>query len=518
LAEILLGKNTKVLLQEMINAWHSHRVIVHDLIAAGVSFPIAMLLRLSDDPERMREALPTLSYGVPLFLACCAVTFSLFGMHRAFWRYATAQELLVLFKATACAIVMFVAALFIVDRLVTVPRAVPVIMWFVLVGLLCGSRLTYVTVVVPSRRARALGVSHDEWEPVVVAGVGDATALLIQLTTGRRPGEQRFGVVGLLDSQPGALGRSVHHVPVMGRLDDLPQAVAQLSVHGMRPRRVVLGLPLEQYDAGLLEQLYASAEQLAIPVHTADKFVRLTMIERERESRAENAQITTQQQTVFLTLKRLTDVAGALLLLLVTAPLMLVPVLSLWGSLGRPVFFHQVRPGRNLQPFTLYKFRTLKHGHILNGRMLSDEERQTFLGNLIRRTRLDELPQLWNVLIGDMSLIGPRPLLPRDLPDLGEALHERFSVRPGLTGWAQVNGGHQLTTDQKLALDLWYIHNHSLWLDLKILGKTIWMVIFGERVNEAALRQARGLPHQSTAGVAPTAAESVAVAGATRGG
>ena len=189
-------------------------------------------------------------------------------------------------------------------------------------------------------------------------------------------------------------------------------------------------------------------------------------------------------------LKRLVDFVAASMLLVAALPMLLAVAFAVRVSMGGPVIFHQVRPGRHLRAFTLYKFRTLKDGHLPDGSILADEDRRTSLGACLRRTRLDELPQLWNVIVGDMSLIGPRPLLPRDLPDLGEAAHERFTVRPGITGWAQVNGGHPLTTEEKLALDLWYIRHYSLLLDLRIVARTLRMMVCGESRDQGAIDEA----------------------------
>lgn len=146
-----------------------------------------------------------------------------------------------------------------------------------------------------------------------------------------------------------------------------------------------------------------------------------------------------------------------------------------------------MRPGRYLKRIKLVKFRTMRSGLGDDGKPLSDEARTSAIGHLIRRSKLDELPQLLSIIRGDMSFIGPRPLLPRDQPGDAEL---RAIVRPGVTGWAQVNGGHPLEIEEKLALDIWYIQNASLWLDMKVLWLTLRTVLFGEKVNRAAIDMA----------------------------
>jgi lipopolysaccharide/colanic/teichoic acid biosynthesis glycosyltransferase len=158
-------------------------------------------------------------------------------------------------------------------------------------------------------------------------------------------------------------------------------------------------------------------------------------------------------------------------------------------AMGRPVLFVQWRAGRNVRPFRMIKFRTMTDLRAADGLLLPDAERLGTMGRLLRRLRVDELPELWNVLRGDMAIIGPRPLLPGTLANMGEAGRRRCAVRPGLTGWAQVNGNALLSDRDKLALDLWYIDNRSLWLDLRILWRTLATIVMGERVNAPELRK-----------------------------
>jgi lipopolysaccharide/colanic/teichoic acid biosynthesis glycosyltransferase len=172
-----------------------------------------------------------------------------------------------------------------------------------------------------------------------------------------------------------------------------------------------------------------------------------------------------------LLVKRLVDIAGAAAGLTVTAPLLGMAALGTWITLGRPILFRQVRPGRAGRPFTLLKIRTMRAGPG------SDAERVTRLGRFLRHFSLDELPQLWNVLRGDMSLVGPRPLLMDYLELYSPREARRHDVRPGLTGWCQVNGRNSLAWDRKFELDVWYVEHWSLFLDFKILVKTLARVV-----------------------------------------
>ena len=184
-------------------------------------------------------------------------------------------------------------------------------------------------------------------------------------------------------------------------------------------------------------------------------------------------------------MKRLFDVlASACALLLLALPLLVV-IWMVRRKLGSPVFFTQMRPGLQGQPFLMVKFRTMTDARGPDGALLPDADRLTPFGRFLRATSLDELPELWNVLKGDMSLVGPRPLLMEYLPLYSPEQARRHAVRPGVTGWAQVNGRNTLSWDDKFKLDVWYVDHRSLWLDLKILWLTARKVLAREGISAA---------------------------------
>jgi lipopolysaccharide/colanic/teichoic acid biosynthesis glycosyltransferase len=184
-------------------------------------------------------------------------------------------------------------------------------------------------------------------------------------------------------------------------------------------------------------------------------------------------------------LKRGMDILLASLALIVLSPVMLALAALVRLQLGAPVLFRQVRPGRAARPFLLRKFRTMRAACDASGNALPDAERLTAFGRFMRRTSLDELPELWNVLTGEMSLVGPRPLLMEYLVMYSPEQARRHEVRPGITGWAQVNGRNALTWEERLRLDVWYVDNRSLMLDLKILCLTVRTVLTARGVNQA---------------------------------
>ena len=182
-------------------------------------------------------------------------------------------------------------------------------------------------------------------------------------------------------------------------------------------------------------------------------------------------------------LKRVIDVTGASAALVLLSPLLAVVALLVRLRMGPPVLFRQERPGRDGKPFAMTKFRTMTNRRGPDGALLPDADRLTRLGRFLRRTSIDELPELLNVVRGEMSLVGPRPLLMEYLPIYSAEQARRHEVRPGITGWTQVNGRNALTWDEKFALDVWYVDHRSTRLDIEILGRTVSQVFSGHGVS-----------------------------------
>ena len=182
--------------------------------------------------------------------------------------------------------------------------------------------------------------------------------------------------------------------------------------------------------------------------------------------------------------KRIFDLIFTTLVLIIISPFLPILVLVCWSTLGMPIFFKQRRPGYHGKPFTIYKFRTMTAERNENNELKSDAERITRLGYFLRSTSLDELPELLNVLRGEMSLVGPRPLLMQYLERYTPEQARRHDVLPGITGWAQVNGRNAISWEDRFRLDVWYVENWSLWLDIKILMLTVWKVIKREGINQ----------------------------------
>jgi sugar transferase EpsL len=206
---------------------------------------------------------------------------------------------------------------------------------------------------------------------------------------------------------------------------------------------------------------------------------------------------------VYVRLKPTIDAAVALLALLALAPVMAAVALAVLVALGRPVLFRQLRPGLNGRPFVMYKFRTMTRARGAHGRLLPDAQRLPRFGRFLRSASLDELPELWNVVKGEMSLVGPRPLRMRYLPRYSPEQALRHEVRPGITGWAQVHGRNAIPWDRKLELDVWYVRHVSPRLDLEILCRTLLEIVRREGIaaeGHATTPEFRGALDSRTGG------------------
>jgi lipopolysaccharide/colanic/teichoic acid biosynthesis glycosyltransferase len=296
----------------------------------------------------------------------------------------------------------------------------------------------------------------------------------------------RIQVAGLLVEEPEMRGCAIRQTPILGTVLELQDILQSLEIHGVAVNRIVVATAANRLQPRSLKSLLEVEKSSDIVVQFLSEELGLedvfqkpsglsarTAVARFGHVYLDHAHSTRKSSQI---VKRIIDVFGAVLLTFVLAPATVLVGFIVALDVGFPVIFWQQRPGLNGRPFKLYKFRTMRAPHDQCKKRIPDDERSSAIGQLIRRIRLDELPQLYNVLIGNMSLIGPRPLLPRDQSPEYAA---RLCVRPGITGWAQVNGGRIISTSDKLILDIWYIKNASLRLDLSIALRTAKMILFG---------------------------------------
>jgi lipopolysaccharide/colanic/teichoic acid biosynthesis glycosyltransferase len=315
-------------------------------------------------------------------------------------------------------------------------------------------------------------------------------------------------IVGILDDNRRMIGRALRGVPIVEQIEALPRMVREYKVHGVEIDRVLVAAvspeKRAQGDPGPVwwTEVESFCRDSRIPVEYLGDILGLSLEQEEARHATRSSRKVTARRQPQLNWKRLMDIAGALALAALLSPVIGLTALAVMLTLGWPPIFWQKRVGCEGRPFLIYKFRTFHAPYDRQGRYVEEESRSSRLGAFLRRTRLDELPQLWNVLCGDMSLVGPRPLLPVDQPT-GDAT--RLHMRPGLTGWAQIKGGRTISPDEKGVLDGWYVSNVSFWLDLSILARTVTIALAGDRRSQAdaALvktksESMRGLPAEAS--------------------
>lgn len=342
--------------------------------------------------------------------------------------------------------------------------------------------------------------SIEARDDIIVIGINTVTELFLRCITER--GGKQVAVAGILSATPRHQGRILRSYPILGRPDDIEPIMHELEIHGIHINRVVVAVPLETLSAACRKTLLRLERELKVRLDILHHRFGLESAQKKSSetlaaiTSADQAPVMQQLSTdpekqhaspAYQFWKRGFDIATAIFSFVCLSPLMMGVATIVFLDVGYPIIFWQQRPGTRGRPIRVLKFRTMHSAHDLAGRRLADTERLSPIGRFLRRARLDELPQILNVLMGEMSIIGPRPLLPIDQSPRFVA---RLEVRPGLTGWAQVNGGRQLTIADKAALDLWYVRNASFAVDLRILLLTIRTVLFGERVDECAIQNA----------------------------
>ncbi|MGF1562727.1 MAG: sugar transferase [Geminicoccaceae bacterium] len=456
--------------------YRNHLVFLIDLGLTLAALPLAIILR-GDAHDMLGDPAKTASIMVTLAVlsALCQV---LLGTFRHAWGYIAVRDIICLIHYAILVALCVTFAGFLLFRLDGLARSIPVLLAALTFFGMLATRLTY-----RWSKRRVLRRPAAQPDSALLIGGGDGAALVGELLWHAHA--PNIEVLGILDDDMDVT-RTIAGYRVLGRPEALASTLARFAVQDMVVRRVILTKPQDAYPADLLHTVKAVCAQHGIIVNDLPDLVRL------RERAPDGTQLSEDGDTFsYVRFKRMIDALVAFLLITLTAPLMLLTCAGVYAFVGRPIFFVQRRQGLGQKPFKLRKFRSMRDPIAADGSDLSDAERTPYVGRLLRRSRIDELPQLWNILIGDMSLIGPRPLLERDTNGHAELSRLRSEVRPGMTGWAQVNGGQQLQIADKFALDLYYIRHASLALDLRILYLTVKMILFGERINASAIRQAQ---------------------------
>ena len=391
------------------------------------------------------------------------MAFMAFRLQDTMTRHFSAHDALDIIEAVLFAELMTYGFLFTLTRLDGIPRSVPLCH-----GLLLAGGLVFARIVTRVAGAEEGVIDHQSrHERIIVIGANRLASSLISILNAYAPNRQ--AVVAVLDENSGAIGRAVGGVQVLGTSQELDAIVGEFSVHGVHIGRVILAGDEELLSSAALHDVERVCKKHHLELSYLPRMLGLTESVRG-ELNVVAATEAAPVPHLYMHLKRSIDIVGSLALMLLLLPLLALATLLVLIDVGSPSLFWQERTGWRGRPFLIYKYRTLRAPFDSEGRPSLSDRQLSSIGRFLRATRIDELPQLINVLFGDMSLIGPRPLLPEDQPS---NTAKRLSVRPGITGWAQVNGAKLVTKEDKERFDEWYVANASLWVDMKIALMTL---------------------------------------------
>ncbi len=450
----------------------------------------------------LRDAYILSAPGVEMAVLYCSLSFFFaligflaFRVSDAIPRHLSLHDSFNILKATVVAALATTVVLFSFTRLEGIPRSIPVLQALLLAAGLFAARI--VMMLLDKEGQVREHPSNTEVEHIIMIGSTKLSSLYIKLLRAYAPLHRR--VIAVLDARRKLIGRAMSGVPVVASPQHLAEVIEEFAVHGVYTDRIIIGGDEDFLSEEMLNHVRLICKQREIILDFVPRLIGLSDLPSPRHNVAPALLPTQQSPTPALSpyfrVKRIIDCIAALAGITIFSPLLLMTSVLILLDLGSPVLFWQERIGRDGRNFFLYKFRTLRQPFDRHGQPVPNDQRTSWIGHLLRESHLDELPQLFNVLLGDMSLIGPRPLLPEDQPTNSSL---RLMVRPGVTGWAQANGGTLITPEEKGALDDWYVQKASLWLDLRIALLTLRFVLTGQRRSEQAVSEANLLQQTNT--------------------
>lgn len=399
------------------------------------------------------------------------------GASRVAWSFFSVPDALDALFSVCFGITVAAIASFFFDRLETVPRSLVFIHAFIHILGYVGARFIlkrYTQRYNPTRRrpTYALLIGCNQIAYVYVRAVESIA----------------FGslkIIAALTHDPSMVGHRIRGVNIVSVFENLENVIGQFKIRGIDIKRLVIAANETEISPKSLDLIFDVANRHKLVVSDIHLLFSEVAGPVGLDEDFDVDEIILRGP--YWGIKRSIDVSAAILLLFMISPIFLLTAVLVWKDVGKPLVFWQERPGRHGMLFYVYKFRTMKDAVGFDGIPIPDHMRTSKIGLLLRKLRLDELPQIWNIFAGDMSFIGPRPLLFIDQP---EEVSQRLAVRPGISGWAQVNGGKMVTAEEKRALDLWYISHASLMLDIKIIVLTLFVMVRGDVARPEAVKEA----------------------------
>lgn len=399
------------------------------------------------------------------------------GASRVAWRFFSVPDAIAAGVGISTGIVLAAVGSFIFNRLDGVPRSLLFIHVFIHIIGFVGARFVlkrYAEAYIPVRRRPSYAL---------LIGCNQISYVYIRAVESISSGSLK--IIAALTHDPSMIGHRIRGINIVSLFDNIEEVLGQYKVRGIDISRIIVAANEYEMSPKSLDKILsvASRHQISVSdIHLIFSEV-AGPVGLEEDFDVDEIRL----RGAFWGIKRCFDVVGALGLLVLIFPLYFATAFIVWRDVGKPLLFWQERPGRHGKMIRVFKFRTMKDALGSDGVPVQDDMRTSKTGKFLRKLRLDELPQLWNIIIGDMSFIGPRPLLFIDQP---EEVSQRLAIRPGISGWAQVNGGKLVSPEEKRALDLWYISHASLLLELKIVILTIFVMFRGDIARPQAVQEA----------------------------
>jgi len=458
------------------------RFSTYDVAWAAVSPALAWIVR-HGGIDRVDA---TLTYCSIAFIASL-LTFQLFKISQPMSRFFSALDAVEVVKASLISVAVAGAFLFTFTRMDETPRAVPLIHFFVLAtGLIAGRSISRIRH--RQREARKHENISETVENIVIVGVSRLAWFYSKLVEEFADGQSR--IIALLDERSRLQHRSLNGYLVAGSPSHAARIFDEYAAHGVEIHKIVVAILPDTLSSAARHELKRIAKQRLIALEILPERLLLSQssktLTRIHSTDFRHERSSTSGRWVWK-LKRIIDILFAAAVLLMASPLAIIVALLVLVDVGYPIVFWQQRLGRFRRPLHVYKFRTMRAPFDRKGHPVPNSERLSPVGQFLRTARLDEIPQLWNVLTGEMSIVGPRPLLPIDQPN---NYSTRLDVRPGLTGLAQVSGGKLLSVEEKDAFDEHYVRHSSIFLDFTIVARTPWVMLRGDRRNEVIIAAA----------------------------
>lgn len=458
------------------------RIAPFDIAWACVSPLLAFLIR-----DGAINRADSVAVYCAIALATSLIAFQWFKISSPIPAFFSLHDAFTVTKACLTTVALTAVVLFIFTRLGDAPRSIPVIHFLVLGSGLIGVR-ALARVTDTRRAAKIAQLGGEELENILIIGANRMAWLYSGMIEEFASHDQR--IIAILDERPSLRNRTLNGYLIVGSPANLSRIIDEYATHGVNVDKVVIADRPNNFTGAIWIDVCEACKRKNIPIdwlHEKFSFP-CASASRTFETGVEGRDVLgVPTGWPYWKAKRLLDVILALTMIIVLTPLTILVAALVLLDVGFPIVFWQQRIGQHGRPLHVYKFRTMRNAFDRSGHPIPESERISFLGWLLRRSRLDEIPQLFNVLKGGMSLIGPRPLLPVDQP---KKIRYRIQVRPGLTGLAQINGGTLLSPEEKDALDEWYVQHATLLLDIKILVRTVWVIVRGERRNEFEIAQA----------------------------